>query len=123
MSENLHLQGKYVASTGADAWTDNRSTSMGEQLIMDWVTHRLLKGQGYQIRAGTIATGVAMDSTLTDAAAEGSVDATSGLTIVPISFKVAFDEIATATTVRVAVKAVGAVSSAGTAFVPLPLLQ
>lgn len=115
--------GYYLASNGVPTWVPERVTAQGERLMMDWLRHKLLQGKGFQIRAGTIATGVAMDSTLTDTAAEGCVDAVAGLTIVPIAFKIAFDEIATSTTNRVAVKAVGSVSSAGTVFVPLPLLQ
>ena len=100
-----------------------QASTRGELRQVDFFTHMLLNGRFYQVRAGTIATGVAMDSTLTDAAAEMSVDAAAGTTIIPIRFGIAFDEIATALTVRVAVKAVGVVSSAGTAFTPLPLLQ
>ena len=82
-----------------------------------------IEGRAYQIRAGTVATGVAMDSVTTDTAAEGCVDAATGLTVIPVNFNMGFDNIATATTVKVGIKAVGAVSSAGTAFTPLPMLQ
>lgn len=82
-----------------------------------------MEGLMYHIRAGNVATGVAMDSTLTDTDAEMCVDAGDGVTIIPVNFNIAFDDIATATTVRVAVKAVGTASNAGTAFIPIPLLQ
>ena len=100
-----------------------QATWRGELRTIDFITQMLLQGRCYQIRAGTIATGVAADSVLTDAAAEGCVDAVAGTTIIPINLGLTFDDIATATTVKAAVKAVGVVSSAGTAFVPLPLLQ
>jgi hypothetical protein len=100
-----------------------QATKRGELRVQDFITHMLINGRGYHIRAGTVATGVAMDSTLTDTDAEMCVDAAAGTTIIPINFAIAFDEIATATTVRVAVKAVGTASNAGTAFVPIPLLQ
>ena len=100
-----------------------QATKRGELRVQDFLTHMLINGFGYQIRAGTVATGVAMDSTVTDTDAEMCVDAPDGVTIIPIRFGIAFDEIATATTVRVAVKAVGTASNAGTAFEPIPLLQ
>lgn len=115
--------GYHLSSSGVPTWIPERVTAQGERLMQDWLTYKLLQGKGFQIRAGTIATGVAMDSTVTDTAAEGCVDAVAGLTIVPINFNISFDEIATSTTNRVAVKAVGSVSSAGTVFTPLPLLQ
>ena len=124
MSEHeYHEYGALVAASGATTWVPARATSMGERLMIDWLTYRLLNGQGYHIRAGTVATGVAMDSTITDTDAEMCIDAASGLVIVPVQFNIAFDEIATANTVRVAVKAAGTASNAGTAFTPIPLLQ
>lgn len=100
-----------------------QATTRGELRVVDFFTHMALQGRCYQIKAGTIATGVAMDSVVTDAAAEGSVDALSGTTIIPVDFSLSANSIATATTVKARIKAVGVVSSAGTAFVPLPLLQ
>ncbi len=100
-----------------------QATKRGELRVTDFYTQMLLQGRMYQIRAGVIATGVAMDAVITDTAAEGSVDAAAGTAIIPVNFRLAFDNIATATTVKARVNAVGVVSSAGTAFVPLPLLQ
>jgi hypothetical protein len=100
-----------------------KATKRGELRVIDFYSHMLFQGRAFQITAGTIATGVAMDSVITDAAAEMSVDAPLGTTIIPVAFKVNFDDIATATTVKVFVKGVGAASSAGAAQTPLPLLQ
>jgi len=100
-----------------------QATKRGELRVVDFYTHMALQGRAYQIKAGTIATGVQMDSVITDTAAEGCVDAAAGTTIIPVTFSLDFANIATATTVKVRLKAVGVVSSAGTAFVPLPLLQ
>lgn len=100
-----------------------QATKRGELRVADFLTQMLLQGRCYQIRAGTVATGVAMDSVITDTDAEMCVDAAAGYTIIPTRFGIAFDDIATATTVKVAVKAVGTASNAGTAFVPIPLLQ
>lgn len=123
MGTEVNEHGKFVAASGADQWVPSRNTSIGERLMTDWLMYRLMKGQGYQVRAGTVATGVAMDSTVTDTDAELCVDAASGLTIIPIRLGMSFDDIATATTVRVHLKAVGTASNAGTVFDPLPLLQ
>jgi len=98
-----------------------QATGRGELRVIDFFTHLLLNGHAYQIRAGTVATGVAMDSVLTDTDAEMCVDAAEGTTIIPVAFRISFDDIATATTVKVAVKATGTASNAGTAQVPLPL--
>ena len=124
MSEHeYHEYGYYLSPGGVPSWVPARVTAQGERVMIDWLTQKLLKGEGYHIRAGTVATGVAMDSTVTDTDAEMCIDAASGLTIVPVQFNIAFDEIATATTVRVAVKAVGTASNAGAVFTPIPLLQ
>lgn len=124
MSEHeYHEYGYYLSPAGVPSWVPARVTAQGERIMIDWITQRLLKGQGYQIRAGTVATGVAMDSVLTDTDAEMCVDAPSGWVIVPVAFRISFDDIATATTVKVAVKATGTASNAGTAQLPLPLLQ
>lgn len=100
-----------------------QATKRGELRIQDFWTHMALQGRCYQINAGNIATGVAMANAIQSAKAEMSVDALAGTTIIPASFGVNFDDIATALTVKIRLAAVGVVSSAGTAFVPLPMLQ
>jgi len=100
-----------------------KGSRMGFPCVMDFFTYMALTGHAYQIRAGTVATGLAADSTLTDTAANMCVDAATGLTIIPCSIRLGLRDVATATTLQAAMKGVGAVSSAGTAFVPLPLLQ
>ena len=100
-----------------------RMTTMGELVAVDFITAALLDGRGYQVRAGTIVTGLAADTPLADTAAEMCADAVAGTTIIPVHFGIAVTGVATATTLQIAVKAVGTVSSAGTAFTPLPLKQ
>jgi hypothetical protein len=100
-----------------------RMTTMGELVTVDFITAALLDGRGFQVRAGTIATGIAAENVLSDTVASMCVDAATATTIIPIKLHIAAREIATALTMQVALKAVGAVSSAGTAFVPLPLQQ
>ena len=92
----------------------------GQLVIMDWMTHALMMGMGYQVRAGTITTPLVGDVAITDTAAELCVDALSGYTIIPMTMNVSI-RLGTGTLHEYAVKSVDVVSSAGTAFVPLPL--
>jgi len=100
-----------------------KANRMAYQIVTDFFTQMALDGHAYQVRAGTVATGLAADNVLTDTAANMCVDAAVGLTIIPCALRIGFRDVATATTLQAAMKAVGVVSSAGTAFVPLPLLQ
>ena len=125
MSEE-HTYGFYetaLTAPGQASWQRSKQSIRGEQRVIDFLAEMLQEARGYQVRLGTVTTPVAMDSVLTDAAAELCYDAGTGLTIIPIKLGVTPREIATALTVSVALKGVGTVSSAGTAFTPLPLLQ
>ena len=110
-------------TSGNDTWQPLKQSRNGELRIIDYLREMLHEGRCYQVRVGTIATGIAMQDVIADATAEFCYDALSGLTIIPIDLGVAAREIATGLTVQVALKGVGVVSSAGTVFVPLPLLQ
>ena len=112
-----------AAGFGHNAAPPVRLTTMAEQVVADSYLAWLLDGRGYQVRAGTIVTGLSADTPLADTAAEMCADAVAGTTIIPAHFGIAVTGVATATTLQIAVKAVGVVSSAGTAFVPLPLKQ
>lgn len=112
-----------AAGFGGGSTPGGRMTTMGELVAVDQITSWLLDGRGYQVRAGTIATGLSAQNVIADATADMCADGATGTTIIPASFRIAMREVATTLTVQVAVKAVGAVSTAGTAFVPLPLLQ
>jgi len=112
-----------VSSAGEGTYVPLKASRMGSLVVTDFLTQMAIEGRAYQVRAGTVATGLAADSTLTDTAANMCIDAATGLTIIPCSLRIGFRDVATATTLQAAMKAVGAVSSAGTAFVPLPLLQ
>lgn len=92
----------------------------GDAVVMDWMTHAIMMGCGYQVRAGTITTPLVGDVVITDTAAEMCVDAASGYTIVPMSMNVSV-RLGTGTLHEYAVKSVATASSAGTAFTPLPM--
>lgn len=100
-----------------------RLTTMADQVVVDFQTAMLLDGRGYQVRAGTIATGLAAQDVIADTVAEMCADAATATTIIPVHFGIAVRIVATSVTLQIAVKAVGAVSASGTAFVPLPLKQ
>lgn len=95
---------------------------LGLQVVQDFYLFMALAGKGFQVRAGTITAPLVGDVLITDTAAEMCVDAASGLTIIPVSLDLAI-RLGTGTLHEYAVKSVGAASSAGTAFVPLPLLM
>lgn len=94
--------------------------TLGFPIIMDFYTQMVLMGRVFQVRAGTISVPVVGDVLITDTAAEMCADAASGTTIIPVFSNISFN-LAAATLFESAGKSVATVSSAGTAFVPLPL--
>ena len=108
------------AGFGGGATPGARMTTMGELVVTDFFQAALLDGRGFQIRAGTISVPLVGDVLITDTAAEMAIDAASGTTIIPMSANISFN-LAAATLFETAGKSVATVSSAGTAFVPLPL--
>jgi hypothetical protein len=126
MAEDQRLYGFFgttLPDPGAESWQPVRISARGEVAVIDFYHKMAMEGRCYQVRAGTIATGLAADSTLTDTASQMCVDAASGLTIIPAELGVSIVSIATALLLSVKLKAVGAASTAGTAFVPLPMRQ
>ncbi len=101
-------------------WVYPIASALGLQSIQDFFLYSVLAGLAYQVRAGTITTPLVGDVVLTDAAAEYCVDATNGYTIVPVTNIISV-RLGGGTLHEYAVKSVNAVSTGGTAFVPLPL--
>ena len=97
-----------------------KASKRGELIVIDWYTQMATEGRAYQVRAGTITTPLVGDVVITDSAAEMCADATSGTTIVPVYVNIAI-RLGTGTLHEYAAKSTGSVSTAGTAFVPLPL--
>ena len=93
-----------------------------ELCVIDFFTQMALEGRAYNITLGTITTPVTGDINLTDAAAEACTDAGTGLTIMPVYLCVDVESVNGGTLSECAAKGVGAVSSAGTVAVALPLL-
>ena len=109
-----------AAGFGNGATPGARLTTMADQVVTNFYQAMILDGRGYQIRAGTISVPVVGDVLITDAAAEMAIDAASGTTVMPIAVNISYN-LAAATLFEAAGKSVATVSSAGTAFVPLPL--
>ena len=97
-----------------------KGTTRGELCVVDFYTQMALEGRAFQVRAGTVTTHFTGDVDITDTAAEMCVDAPSGLTVIPCYFNIHVEALG-GTVPIVALKSVGTASSAGDAFVPLPL--
>lgn len=92
----------------------------GSTVVIDFFAKCILDGLGYQVRAGTISVPLVGDVVLTDTAAEYCVDPGSGKVIIPVYQKITTN-LGTGTLFEYATKSVATASSAGTAFVLLPL--
>lgn len=109
-----------AAGFGNGSSPSMRLTTMADQVVANFYQAMILDGRGYTVRAGTISVPLVGDVVITDTAAEMCADAASGTTIMPIYANINFN-LAAATLFETAGKSVATVSSAGTAFVPLPL--
>ena len=99
-----------------------KGTKRGEACVVDFYTEMALEGRAFQVRAGTVTTHLTGDVEITDTKAEMCADAADGTTIMPVYFNIHVEALG-GTLPIIACKSVGVVSSAGTAFVPLPLLM
>ncbi len=118
IAQNLEL---LVDKPGSQTFASPLMSEAGFQVVIDWYTHQIMKGRGFQITAGTISVPLIGDVLIIDARAEMAVDvATSNLTVMPISVQIGVN-LAPGTAQEIVAKSVATVSSAGDAFVPLPL--
>ena len=111
-----------VAPAGHASGQDHPATldGTGAMVVIDFFAKAVLDNLGFQVRAGTITTPLVGDVAITDTAAEFCVDCASGYAIIPVFTQISV-RAGTGTAHEMAVKSVATVSSAGTAFVPLPL--
>jgi hypothetical protein len=109
-----------LGAFGESTFSSGIASRFGQQVVTDFYTYMALIGAAYQVRAGTITTPLVGDSPITDARAEMCADCASGTTIIPVYLNVSL-RLLTGTLHEYAAKSVATVSSAGTAFVPLPL--
>lgn len=103
------------------AYNRMHGSRRGELYVLDWYTTQALEGRAYQVRAGTITAPLTGDVAITDTAAEMCADAVSGTTIIPVYLNGHVESLNGGTLPEIAAKSVATVSSAGTAFTPLPL--
>lgn len=94
----------------------------GALVVINFFAKAILDGRGFQVRAGTITTPLVGDVVITDSAAEFCVDCVVGHVIMPVDQIISI-RLSTGTLHEYATKSVATVSSAGTAFIPLPLLS
>jgi hypothetical protein len=120
MPSNPIVRQSGLAPIGESTPFPGIASRLGPQVVMDFYTWAALSGAGFQVRAGTITTPLVGDVVATDTAAEFCADCASGTTIIPVGLGIAI-RLATGTLHEHALKSVATVSSAGTAFVPLPL--
>ena len=93
----------------------------GATVVMDFLTKAILSGHGFQTRLGVLTTPVTGDVEVTTVAAEASADSITGLTLIPIRFHFNLEALG-GTLPQASVKMTATASTAGTAFIPLPLL-
>ena len=98
-----------------------KTSKMGHLVLIDWFTQMALEGRAYHVRAGTLSVPLVGDAPLADQSAEMCADCTLGTTIVPAYVNVSVN-LGTGTLHEYAAKSIGSVSTAGTAFVPLPVM-
>ena len=110
------------AGFGADGTPAARLTTMGELVVTDFLQAAVMDGRGYNVRAGTISVPLVGDVVITDTKAEMAVDAAVGSTLMPCAVNISYN-LAAGTLFEAAGKSVATVSSAGDAFIPLPLFS
>ena len=111
-------------SLGAGAeetWVAQKGNKLGYSIVMDFYTQMAIEGRVFNNRAGTIATPFVGDVPVADTAAELSVDAAEGTTIIPVYCSIGITlQPGTANIYKIS--SVGAVSTGGDVVVLQNLL-
>lgn len=119
---NIGRLGKaYALTTSSSLLRPLLGDPSGALVVMDFYLKAMLDGAGYQVRAGTITTPLVGDVVITDTAAEFCIDPPAGYTALPVNQQISL-RLLTGTLHEYASKSVGTASTAGTAYVALPLL-
>ncbi len=104
-----------------NSYSPGVANRQGISAIVDWYTYMALCGAAYQVRAGTITTPLIGSVAITDTQAELAIDAATAVnTVIPVYANISM-RLMTGTLHEYALKSVATVSSAGAAFIPLPL--
>lgn len=109
-----------VQSSSHGAMDFPKLDKMTLTVVKDFYLNAVMEGSAYTIRAGTISTPLVGDVLITDTAAEIALDAPSGISAIPVYCSIGIN-LGAGTLHEYAIKSVATVSSAGDAFVPLPL--
>ena len=121
--ENAFVRSAFPAGFVDLSDQPNQLDRSGALVIMDFYTKLTLAGHCFQVRLGKITTPVTGDGTaITDTAAEIAIDAPAASVLIPLYGEISVDTW-TADDGEANFQSVGVVSSAGTAFTPLPLLM
>jgi hypothetical protein len=118
--QRIYVAQDRVDAAGEGTWMAAKGSKMGFQVVQDFYTQMAIEGRVYQVRAGTVTTHLTGDVEITDAKAEMCADAPTGTTIIPAYLNIHVEALG-GTVPILAAKAVATASTAGTAFVPLPL--
>ena len=110
-----------LGSASEGVWTELKGSKRGEACIIDFYTEMMLEGRAFQIRGGTISVPLVGTVTITDTQAEMCVDAPNGITAMIVALNLSIN-LGAGTLHEYALKSVDAVSTSGTAFVPLSCL-
>src|SRR3990167_716705 len=122
MSDLRALVGQDSLSANSEGqFADIKASKRGELIVIDWYKQMAIEGRVFQVRAGTVTTPIVGDLLITDAPAELGADAATGTNIITSYLNIGI-RLGTGILHEYAAKSVGAVSTAGTAFVPLNLL-
>ena len=105
---------------GESTWVSAKGGKQGQLVIIDFFAQMAIEGRAFQIRAGDIATPLVGDVPIADTKAELCADCVAGTTIIPFSVPIGIT-LLPGTANQIKIQSVGVVSSAGTAFTPLPL--
>ena len=120
--QRIYVAQDRLDAAGENTWMAQKGTKMGYPIVIDFYTQMALEGRVFQVKAGTVTVPLVGDQPLQDGKAELCADAVKGTTIIPVNTNFSLN-LGTGTLHENAGKSVGVVSSAGDAFVPLPLLQ
>lgn len=119
--QRVYVAQDSLPASGENTWMAAMASKRGEQYIADFFLRHVLERRAYQVRAGTITAPLTGDVDITDTAAEMAADAALGTTIIPVYLNASVESLNGGTLPEIAAKSVATVSSAGTAFVPLPM--
>ena len=122
VDQRLYVAQDTVPAASENTWVPKEGNKMGYEIQKDFYTQMAIEGRCYQVKAGTVSTPAVGDIKIIATAAEMCVDAASGTTVIPVFANVSLN-LAVEVLTEVAGKSVGAVSTVGAAFVPLPLLM